>query len=162
MSSLFNNSNKVYQLLRNTSIKNANILHNNKTSVNHLQKNISSGNRLDYISKRTMTTDTGASADKTVVVFGGNGYVGQNVCKAALAQSAKVISINRSGKPTTSDEEWHKQIKWIKADVFTGSEYKDELRNVTGVISCIGAFGSNEFMEKINGIYIYIYVCVCV
>lgn len=37
------------------------------------------------------------------------------------------------------------------ADIFDSSSYKGELQGAAGVVSCVGAFGSNEFMEKING-----------
>ena len=37
------------------------------------------------------------------------------------------------------------------ADVFDGKTWSKELEGASGVVSCIGAFGSEAFMEKING-----------
>ena len=37
------------------------------------------------------------------------------------------------------------------ADVFDGAKWEKELEGASGVVSCVGAFGSNEFMERICG-----------
>lgn len=37
------------------------------------------------------------------------------------------------------------------ADVFDDKGWAHELEGAAGVVSCIGAFGSNAFMERING-----------
>lgn len=97
----------------------------------------------------TMQEDSPPSAAK-VVVLGGSGYVGQHVLQAALYRGADAVSINRSGIPNTSGS-WLSQVKWVAADIFNSSAWNKELEGATGVVSCIGAFGSNEFMEKING-----------
>lgn len=39
----------------------------------------------------------------------------------------------------------------IPADVFDSNTWSKELEGASGVVSCIGAFGSEAFMEKING-----------
>lgn len=36
-------------------------------------------------------------------------------------------------------------------DVFDEKTWAKELEGASGVVSCIGAFGSNAFMERING-----------
>ena len=94
---------------------------------------------------------------KRIVIFGGNGFVGQNIAKSLLdkyANSIKIISVNRSSAPTSGPLVWslHKsQVTWHRSDVFNPSSYAEILSGADCVISCIGAFGSNEFMEKING-----------
>ena len=99
---------------------------------------------------------------KRLLVLGGNGYVGQNICHAAI-QSNKfevVRSLNRSGAPpptpTPSSSSSHlssslAQVEWISADIFDKVARDDAMSSHDMVISCIGAFGSNEFMQRICG-----------
>ena len=39
----------------------------------------------------------------------------------------------------------------MQADVFDVGAWRDQLQGAVGVISCLGAFGSNDFMQKICG-----------
>ncbi len=86
-----------------------------------------------------------------IVVLGGSGYVGSHVLQAALNRGADTVSINRSGKPGHASGSWASQVRWVAADVFDSQTWRKELQGATGVVSCIGAFGSNQFMERING-----------
>lgn len=94
---------------------------------------------------------------KRLLVLGGNGYVGQNVCHAALQSNAyDVISLNRTGAPTTSSTPQHlsssiSKVEWVKGDIFDKAAREDVMSNVDAVVSCIGAFGNNDFMQKICG-----------
>lgn len=91
---------------------------------------------------------------KKVVVFGGSGYVGQRVLKALIKQGCgTVVSISRSGAAKSSilSSSEVASITWKKADIFDVDAYKQDLHNCHGVVSTVGAFGSNDFMEKING-----------
>ena len=92
-----------------------------------------------------------------VTVFGGNGYVGTSVLKSLLKYhskntSLKLCSINRSGKPQSNIfSSTSENIDWIKGNILMPETYNHILRESDCVISCVGSFGSNEFMEKING-----------
>ncbi|CAM9162794.1 unnamed protein product [Ascophyllum nodosum] len=86
-----------------------------------------------------------------VVVFGGNGFVGQHVCQAALRLGAEVVSVNRSGAPPEGGKDWVGDVRWVRGDIFKPEDYSAELSDATGVVSCVGAFGSDIFMEKICG-----------
>mmetsp|Transcript_21492 Transcript_21492/g.31200 ORF Transcript_21492/g.31200 Transcript_21492/m.31200 type:complete len:286 (-) Transcript_21492:164-1021(-) len=93
---------------------------------------------------------------KKLVVFGGNGYVGQHVCRSMLDMNYEVVSISRSGQPpnkVSHSPNWTDKVKFVSADVLNTpiSDWESNLHGVDGVVSCIGAFGSNEYMEKING-----------
>ena len=95
---------------------------------------------------------TSASKPATVVIFGGNGFVGTNIAKNILTRNptTKVISISRSGQPKVIRDGLH-QVEWLSSDVFRPESYRDKLADADCVVSCIGAFGSNEFMERMNG-----------
>ena len=90
-----------------------------------------------------------------IVVLGGNGFVGQRVVNCALRKQASVVGISRSGAPPkyVIPEKINGGItlKWHKAEVFDVASWRKELEGADAVVSCIGAFGSNEFMEKMNG-----------
>jgi len=94
---------------------------------------------------------------KRLLVLGGNGYVGQNICHAALQSNAyDVISLNRSGAPTSSSTPQHlsssiSKVEFVKGDIFDSAAREDVMSNVDAVVSCIGAFGSNDVMQKICG-----------
>ena len=85
-----------------------------------------------------------------VVVLGGSGFVGSAVSRALLAKGAEVIGVSRSGPRRSGD--WENQIRWLNADVFDDRSYRsDALRDASAVISCVGGFGTNAEMERING-----------
>ena len=87
---------------------------------------------------------------RKIVVFGGNGYVGQRIVSNLLRKHTNVVSISRSGRPLNMKND-NTSVTWHKADVFDVSAWRRELEGAEAVVSCIGAFGSNAFMEKING-----------
>ena len=43
------------------------------------------------------------------------------------------------------------QVEWIAGDVFDASIRSSAMEDVDAVVSCVGAFGSNEFMQRICG-----------
>uniref|UniRef100_A0A7S2USW7 NAD(P)-binding domain-containing protein n=1 Tax=Fibrocapsa japonica TaxID=94617 RepID=A0A7S2USW7_9STRA len=103
---------------------------------------------------RSLSTSSNQSTEQKVVVLGGNGYVGQQVCKMAKTMmNCEVVSISRSGAPNFDGaEKWTQEISWEKGDVLEASTWKDHLDGATGVVSCIGAFAStNDAMEYANG-----------
>lgn len=65
---------------------------------------------------------------KQVIVFGGSGFVGQNVCQAALRMGADVVSVNRSGAPPGKDKAWKDKVRWVQADIFKPEDYAAEVR----------------------------------
>lgn len=88
---------------------------------------------------------------KKVLVLGGNGYVGTHVCKEALSKSIAVASVSRSGRPGAVADAWLNDVEWVKGDLFHPAQWRQTLDDASAVISCVGGFGSNEQMQKING-----------
>ncbi|MCO5547794.1 hypothetical protein L7F22_001246 [Adiantum nelumboides] len=85
-----------------------------------------------------------------LLVLGGTGFVGTHVCKEALQRGLPVMSLSRSGRPKLQ-ESWTFEITWIQGSLFEPDKWKDVLKETSAVISCVGGFGSNETMRKING-----------
>eukprot|EP00884_Botryococcus_braunii_P004272 jgi/Botrbrau1/13846/Bobra.0056s0083.1 len=100
--------------------------------------------------ERASDYDQGPSSLPKLVIFGGNGFVGSRVCEEALKTGLGVVSINRSGPPKVSSP-WVKDVEWVRADVFDVSAWQSQLEGAIGVVSTLGAFGSNDFMYKICG-----------
>lgn len=84
-----------------------------------------------------------------VVVLGGSGFVGSAICKAAVSNGIEVISLSRSGRPSSSSS-WVDQVTWVSGDVFYVN-WDEVLLGATAVISTLGGFGSEEQMQRING-----------
>ncbi|XP_024958762.1 uncharacterized protein At1g32220, chloroplastic [Cynara cardunculus var. scolymus] len=85
-----------------------------------------------------------------LLVLGGNGFVGSHICKEALERGLSVASLSRSGK-SSIQEPWASKVSWHQGDLLSGDSWKEALGGVTSVISCVGGFGSNSHMYKVNG-----------
>ncbi|KAL5559594.1 hypothetical protein UlMin_035805 [Ulmus minor] len=85
-----------------------------------------------------------------LLVLGGNGFVGSHICKEALDRGRSVGSLSRSGRSSIQDS-WASNVTWHQGNLLTPGSWEDALDGVTAVISCVGGFGSNSYMYKING-----------
>ncbi|OAY64155.1 uncharacterized protein At1g32220, chloroplastic [Ananas comosus] len=85
-----------------------------------------------------------------LLVLGGNGFVGSHVCKEALDRGLSVSSLSRSGRSSIR-ESWADKVEWHQGDLLVPDSLKDVMNGVAAVISCVGGFGSNTQMYKING-----------
>ncbi|XP_058114967.1 uncharacterized protein At1g32220, chloroplastic isoform X2 [Magnolia sinica] len=85
-----------------------------------------------------------------LLVLGGNGFVGSHVCREALDLGLSVSSTSRSGKSNIR-ELWADNVTWHQGNLLVPESLEDVLDGVTSVISCVGGFGSNSYMYKING-----------
>ncbi|KAJ7966323.1 NAD(P)-binding rossmann-fold protein [Quillaja saponaria] len=85
-----------------------------------------------------------------LLVLGGNGFVGSHICREALDHGLSVASLSRSGRSSLHDS-WANKITWYQGNLLSSDSWKEALNGVTSVISCVGGFGSNSYMYKING-----------
>jgi len=78
----------------------------------------------------------------SVLVVGGNGFIGSAVCKAALAKGMTVTSISSSGKPFTTPRghspSWTSKVTWVSADALLPSSYAHLLPGCTAVVHTLG------------------------
>lgn len=94
-------------------------------------------------------------ATKTIVVVGGTGFLGKQICLAGLNSGYKVTSISRSGVPDLDDNvlplSTLSQIKWVKGDVFDPSTYSTEFQNASAVIHSMGTiFNDPNYKKSLN------------
>lgn len=87
----------------------------------------------------------------TIIVFGGNGYVGSHICQQALKQGFQVVSVNRSGRPAHLQGPWLNDVDWVMGDALKPETYKDLLPGASAVITTVGTFGTNDVMYKVCG-----------
>ncbi|KAK4349531.1 hypothetical protein RND71_032286 [Anisodus tanguticus] len=96
------------------------------------------------------TVNTPPPPTEKLLVLGGNGFVGSHICKEALDRGLTVASLSRTGRSSIQDS-WADSVIWHQGNLFSTDSWKDALKGVTSVISCVGGFGSNSHMYKING-----------
>lgn len=96
------------------------------------------------------TTNVNPPERNKLLVLGGTGFVGTHICKEALQRGLPVMSLSRSGRPRLQ-ESWTFDVTWIQGSLFEPDKWKDVLKEASAVISCVGGFGSNETMRKLNG-----------
>jgi uncharacterized protein YbjT (DUF2867 family) len=83
----------------------------------------------------------------SVLIAGGNGYVGSAACRYAVAKGIKVFAVSRSGLPPSS-EPWTDKVTYVKGDVMTPATYADALKESKGVIHSIGVLIDTKFKFK--------------
>ncbi|XP_021755595.1 uncharacterized protein At1g32220, chloroplastic-like [Chenopodium quinoa] len=107
---------------------------------------INGGSRIE----EAETVNVPPPPSEKLLVFGGNGFVGSHICKEALEHGLSVASMSRSGR-SSINEAWADRVSWHQGDLFSPETIKDALDGVSSVISCVGGFGSNSHMYKVNG-----------
>ncbi|XP_059451633.1 uncharacterized protein At1g32220, chloroplastic-like isoform X2 [Corylus avellana] len=85
-----------------------------------------------------------------LLVLGGNGFVGSHICREAMEHGLTVSSLSRSGRSSVHDS-WADSVVWHQGDLLSPDSMKHAMNGVTSVISCVGGFGSNSHMHRING-----------
>ncbi|CAN1341705.1 Uncharacterized protein At1g32220, chloroplastic [Linum perenne] len=85
-----------------------------------------------------------------LLVLGGNGFVGSHILREAVDRGLSVASLSRSGKSSLHDP-WANNVFWYQGNLLSPDSWKDALDGVSAVISCVGGFGSQSYMYKING-----------
>jgi len=98
------------------------------------------------------------AAKQTIIVVGGNGYVGSRMCEQAILSGYNVVSISRSGtRPSwLKTTDWSQQVQYAQGDALEMDSMRPHFANddgnVRAVISCVGCFSIwNSVMKKING-----------
>ncbi|KAG6472939.1 uncharacterized protein At1g32220, chloroplastic-like [Zingiber officinale] len=92
----------------------------------------------------------GATQPTKLLLLGGNGFIGTEICKLALDQGLSVSSLSRSGRSSTR-EPWADKVEWHKGNLLEPESLKGAMTGVSVVISLVGGFGSYEEMIQMNG-----------
>ncbi|GAY44415.1 hypothetical protein CUMW_081990 [Citrus unshiu] len=130
---------------------------NSRSSVSRLSAITASGNGR-YLSTDSNKVDEPLKVEEAetvnvppppsekLLVLGGNGFVGSHICREALDRGLTVASLSRSGRSSLRDS-WANNVIWHQGLV----SWLLRLLMILYLISCVGGFGSNSYMYKING-----------
>ena len=89
-----------------------------------------------------------------ILVIGGNGFIGREVCRLAARKGHVVLSLSRGGRPNRW-QPWMPQVQWVAGDVTRPSTWRDAVKNCDAVIHCVGIVREHPeegaTFERING-----------
>ena len=83
----------------------------------------------------------------SLLVIGGNGYVGSAACKYAVKQGIKVYALSRSGTPPTTAD-WTDKVTYVQGNAMEPSTYASLVKECTGVIHSMGVLFDTKFKFK--------------
>ncbi|KAI9288236.1 hypothetical protein BC943DRAFT_318045 [Umbelopsis sp. AD052] len=93
-------------------------------------------------------------AARKILVVGGTGFLGLNVCKQAVWRGWEVISLSRRGLPTgttsNSQGEWKSEVQWVAGDSTEPDSYKEILEGVTDVVHTVGILMENDYKQIVQ------------
>lgn len=110
----------------------------------------------EVIPRPHLYSKTMSAAGRKLIVFGGNGFVGSRVTKAAIESGWKVIVACRSGAPTVAaSEPWAHQAQYVAIDALSRPqvmELLDDHPDTAVMVSCIGTLTTdNTEGRRCNG-----------
>eukprot|EP01062_Namystynia_karyoxenos_P059803 TRINITY_DN51219_c0_g1_i1.p1 TRINITY_DN51219_c0_g1~~TRINITY_DN51219_c0_g1_i1.p1 ORF type:complete len:432 (+),score=116.30 TRINITY_DN51219_c0_g1_i1:125-1420(+) len=104
-----------------------------------------------------------AGAGRLMFVAGGSGFIGANICREAIRQGFRVVSLSRTGRPEHVKEKWADLVEWRRGDIQRPKEYVEAIRPADAVVSCVGRWGfggSPELLEANGAVNIKLAQCV--
>lgn len=75
-----------------------------------------------------------------LVVPGGNGFIGTEICRVAIQNGHEVAAFGRRGRPplTPARHPWTQEVEWRAANVFEPDTWRDLLDGADAVTHCVG------------------------
>ncbi len=90
----------------------------------------------------------------TLLVVGGSGFIGREVCRLAVRDGHDVRSVSRRGRPDV-DTPWTDRVSWTSADLFKPDAWRSRLEDVDAVIHSVGIIAESPTdgvtFERVNG-----------
>ena len=90
----------------------------------------------------------------SLLVVGGSGFIGREVCRLAVRDGHDVRSVSRRGRPDV-DAPWADRVSWTSADVFRPNAWRDRLDGVDAVVHSVGTLTETPTdgatFERVNG-----------
>src|ERR1700741_1641677 len=89
-----------------------------------------------------------------LLVLGGSGFIGREVCRRAVDDGHEVVGLARSGVPR-GEEGWIRAVRWVVADALDPGAWADQLAGCDAVVHCIGIIAErvshDETFERSTG-----------
>ena len=92
-----------------------------------------------------------------LVVAGGNGFIGSEICRVATQNGHDVAAFGRTGRPalTPARHPWTQDVEWRAADVFAPETWSDLLEGADALVHSIATIQEapehNVTFERVNG-----------
>lgn len=90
----------------------------------------------------------------TLLVVGGSGFIGREVCRLAVRDGHDVRSVSRGGRPAI-DAPWADAVSWTSADLFRPDAWRSRLDGADAVVHAVGAITESptegKTFERVNG-----------
>lgn len=92
-----------------------------------------------------------------LVIPGGNGVIGSELCRVAVQNGHDVAAFGRTGRPdlTPARHPWVNDVEWRAADVFTPDAWRDLLDGADAVIHSIATIredpNNSVTFNRVNG-----------
>ncbi len=97
-----------------------------------------------------------------VIVIGGSGFIGRELCRLAVALGHEVVSISLEGKPEIDEleEPWVVGVEWRQDDIERSSEI--DLEGAFSIILCTPPLVMDRFHKRVlkNDIPRVVLVCL--
>lgn len=91
---------------------------------------------------------------QSILVVGGNGFLGSAVCRRALAKGLDVTSISSSGQPFRTPKGhvpgWTNKVKWHAASALEPSSYAPLLNGKTAVVHTLGVLLEGGYKNSLK------------
>jgi len=110
------------------------------------------GRKADEDQEETATTSSSkASEDKRLLVLGGNGFVGREVCRLAVQRGWEVTSLSRRGENPEPDDEYLAAVNWVAGDATDFDTVKELAVKNDAAVHAIGLlFDVNSGLKGLN------------
>jgi uncharacterized protein YbjT (DUF2867 family) len=92
-----------------------------------------------------------------LVVLGGNGFIGSDICRVAVQNGHEVAAVGRTGRPalTPARHPWTQDVEWRAADALVPDTWRDLLEGADAVVHSIATIqeapDDNVTFERVNG-----------
>jgi nucleoside-diphosphate-sugar epimerase len=92
-----------------------------------------------------------------LVVPGGNGFIGTEICRVAVQNGHDVAAFGRTGRPalTPARPPWMQEVNWRAADVFAPDTWRDLLDGADALVHSIATIREapdrNVTFDRVNG-----------
>jgi len=91
-----------------------------------------------------------------LVVPGGNGFIGSEICRVAVQNGHDVAAFGRTGRPalTPARHPWMQEVEWRAADIFAPDMWRDLLNGADAVVHSIATIREapehNVTFDRVN------------